>query len=261
MRHERRALAAVAIVAAMALGGCAGGPSSSARQTESPTTSPIAQRAINSAQAMLGRGDLKGALTQAEQAIEADPRSASARIAYGTVLEALGRGAEAGPQFKKAFDLSPRTGLVLNAYGAWLCRNSRFDEALKAFSDATLDGAYREPEVALGNAGACAAQAERLTLAELNFRAALEIAPAHAPSLVGMSRLEHKRGNPLRARAFLQRREALGPLGLQEIMLAIEIETAAGDARAAARYRAQMADLARSAEAVPSSTERGSPRQ
>jgi type IV pilus assembly protein PilF len=150
---------------------------------------------------------------------------------------------------------------VLNAFGAWLCRAGRTDEALKAFSDAIADEAYRQPTQALANAGSCAAEAGRDDQAELNFRAALTLAPQQAQALAGMARLEHRRGDALKARAFLQRRESVAPLTASELALAIEIETAAGDARAAARYRNQLATLAADIEfnAPPSDT--GSSRQ
>lgn len=224
-------------------------------------TSAVALRSINAAQALLDRGKAEEALREADAAVKASPGSARARVMLGTVQAALGRDAEAGEAFARAMRLAPGDGGVLNAHAAWLCRNGRVDEALKAFSDATLDPDYRMPEQALANAGSCAAEAGRMAMAELNFRAALGLAPTDAQSLAGMARLEQARGDLLNARAFLQRREAVGPLGPGELALAIQIETQAGDRRAAERYRERLAALAASAtsEASPSTT--GSSRQ
>lgn len=250
------------VVAALVVSGCAGGPAPRGASLEPIRgASPIAQRSINAAQALLERGDAEGALVEAARAVEADPRSATARVMRGTVLESLGRGLEAGEEYKQAVRLAPRSGLVLNAYGVWLCRGGRTDEALRAFGDAIADEAYRQPTQALANAGACAAEAGRNEQAELNFRAALTLAPQHAQALSGMARLEHGRGDALKARAFLQRREALAPLTAPELALAIEIETAAGDARAAARYRNQLATLAAEVVSNASPTDTGSSRQ
>lgn len=257
MRPPDRLVAIV--LAALVLGGCASGPST--RSAGHAATSPIAQRSINSAQALLDRGDAEGALVEAERAVRADARSAQARVAKGAVLEALGRGLEAGDEYAQALRLSPGSGPVLNAYGAWLCRAGRTDEALKAFSDAIADEAYRQPTQALANAGTCAAEAGRVEQAEFNFRAALTLSPQHAQALAGMARLEHRRGEFLRARAFLQRREAVAPLTAPELALAIEIETAAGDARAAERYRNQLATLAAEVDSGASPSDTGSSRQ
>jgi type IV pilus assembly protein PilF len=48
-------------------------------------------------------------------------------------------------------------------------------------------------------------------------------------------------GDVLSARAFLQRREAISPLGAEMLGLAVKIEERAGDAVAAQRYRQQLA--------------------
>lgn len=247
---------------ALVLAGCAGNTASRRGGGEAPHhTSPIAQRSINAAQALLERGDAQGALAEAEIAVKADSRSASARVMRGTALEALGRGIEAGEDYAQALRFSPGSGPVLNAYGAWLCRAGRTDEALKAFSDAIADEAYRQPTQALANAGSCAAEAGRDEQAEFNFRATLTLAPRQAQALAGMARLEHRRGDALKARAFLQRREAVAPLTAPELALAIEIETAAGDPRAADRYRNQLATLAAEVDASSSPSDTGSSRQ
>ena len=250
------------LLAALVLAGCASAPAPRAAGRDTPHhTSPIAQRSINAAQALLERGDAAGALVEAELAVKADSRSAQARVMRGTALEALGRGLEAGDDYKQALRLSPASGPVLNAYGAWLCRAGRTDEALKAFSDAIADESYRQPTQALANAGSCASEAGRDEQAEFNFRAALTLAPQQAQALSGMARLEHRRGDALKARAFLQRREAVAPLTAPELALAIEIETAAGDARAAAHYRNQLATLAAEVEASSPPSDTGSSKQ
>ena len=252
------------LLAALVLAGCASAPAPAPRTADRDTphhTSPIAQRSINAAQALLERGDAAGALVEAELAVKADSRSAQARVMRGTALEALGRGLEAGDDYKQALRLSPASGPVLNAYGAWLCRAGRTDEALKAFSDAVADESYRQPTQALANAGSCASEAGRDEQAEFNFRAALTLAPQQAQALSGMARLEHRRGDALKARAFLQRREAVAPLTAPELALAIEIETAAGDARAAAHYLNQLATLAAEVEASSPPSDTGSSKQ
>lgn len=261
MRRPDGPLAVVLLVAgSLALAGCAGSPSRGAHAGAGVglgDTSAVSQRALLSAQALLAQGDAEAALEQSTAAMRADPRSAFAQVVHANVLEALGRADEAGRFYERAHALSPTKGPILNAWGAWLCQQGRTDEALKAFSDATLDDGYRTPAQALANAGSCAADAGREAAAEMNFRAALGLSPTNAQALVGLSKLELKRGNALGARAFLQRREAAGPLGAAEVALGIEIETAAGDTRAAARYRNQLATMAAQAsDAAPSSANR-----
>jgi len=140
----------------------------------------------------------------------------------------------------RALALAPQDGIVLNARGVWLCRQGQTKAGLDLLGRAIEDPSYRLPMQALANAGSCALQEGLLPTAELNFRAALGLAPEHAQSLVGMAHVELKQGDALGARAFLQRREALAPLAPAELALAVQIEETAGDARAAARYRSQL---------------------
>lgn len=223
--------------------GCASGSRTSASLDSGGQTSAVAQRAINMAKVLLARGDATGALAEAETAVRLEPRSGLAHAVLANALESLDRDEDAAREYRRAVALAPNSGVVLNAHGTFLCRSGHTDEAMTAFLKATADGSYREPEQALANAGSCAADAGRIDVAELNFRAVLALDAGHAQALVGMAKLEHQRGDALGARAFLQRREALAPLGPGELALAIEIETAAGDARAASRYRSTLAAL------------------
>lgn len=257
MRREL-AVAGVLLAALVSAAGCASG-SGGASRASAAEPSPIAQRAINMAKVHLERGQPARALAEAEAAVEADPRSALARVVKASALESLDRQDDARREYGRAVALAPSDGTVLNAQGAFLCRAGETDAAMSAFLRATADTSYREPEQALANAGSCAAEAGRKDIAELNFRAALELEPRLAQALVGMAKLEHQRGDALGARAFLQRREALGPLGAGELALAIEIETAAGDSRAASRYRSALATMAEQAGAR--SVDSGSPSQ
>ena len=236
------------------LAACAAAP----RHAPGMGGNPIALRSINAAQELLERGALDEALEQARIAVDADPRSVRAHVAEGQVLEAMGRTEAAGAALAKALAIGPSDGVALNARGTWLCRQGAAQEGLVLLGKAIEDPSYRNPVQALSNAGNCALQAGLLPTAELNFRAALGLAPNDARSLVGMAHLKLKEGDALGARAFLQRREALAPLAAAELELAIRIEEAAGDARAAGRYRAQLATTVPDGGAVEPQTPGGS---
>ncbi len=236
-RPDATARVLSAVACATLLAACATSP----RPTHGLGGNPIALRSINAAQELLERGALEQALEQARIARDADPRSVRAHVAEGQVLEAMGRTEAAGESLAKALALGPADGVALNARGTWLCRQGATREGLALLGKAIEDPAYRNPVQALSNAGNCALRADLLPTAELNFRAALGLAPNDARSLVGMAHAKLKQGDALGARAFLQRREALGPLAASELELAIRIDEGAGDARAAGRYRAQLA--------------------
>ena len=59
-------------------------------------------------------------------------------------------------------------------------------------------------------------------------------------ALVVMAKIKHQQSKYFEARAFIQRREAAGPLDLSLLQLAQQIEKSAGDDRAAANYQKQL---------------------
>lgn len=253
--RQPEAMVRILIGAALAalLAACASSP---APQVPGTGTNAIALRSINATQGLLERGRLDEALEQANAAIRADPRSARALVAKGQVLDAQGRHQQAGEVLVRALALAPGDGVALNARGAWLCRHGDAKQGLDLLGRAIEDPAYRQPVQALANAGTCALREGLLSTAELNFRAALGLSPTDAQALVGMAHVELEQGDTLGARAFLQRREALAPLSSTELMLAIRIEEAAGDARAAARYRAQLVTPGQGGPSPPPATPR-----
>src|SRR3546814_13381920 len=82
------------------------------------------------------------------------------------------------------------------------------DLSLSWFDRALDDPFYKTRAMAYGNAGRCAVEAGLMERAEGYFRKALEIDPNFADVLEDMASLSLRRGDFLRARAFIQRREA-----------------------------------------------------
>ncbi len=232
---------AIALALAAALAGCAGGDTRSS--SSSGRDSPGRQAAITGTslgQAYIRQGDYEAALEKIEGAIDADPRYAPAYSARGLLYERINRADRAGPAYARSVELAPEDGALLNNYGSWLCRNGRPAEADAMFVRALDDPFFRGKLEVLFNAGHCAQGAGDLAGADGYFRRALELEPRHAPSLLQMARLQSARGDNMRARAFLQRLEALGPLDATTLELAAAVETGLGNAAAAEAYRVRL---------------------
>ncbi|MFN3431011.1 MAG: polysaccharide biosynthesis tyrosine autokinase, partial [Candidatus Sericytochromatia bacterium] len=137
-----------------------------------------------------------------------------------------------GAAYARSVELAPEDGALLNNYGSWLCRNGRAAEADAMFVRALDDPFFRGKLEVLFNAGHCAQGAGDLAAADGYFRRALELEPRHAPSLLQMARLQSARGDNMRARAFVQRLEALGPLDATTLELAAAVEAGLGNATA-----------------------------
>lgn len=235
-------------LALVVLAGCATTPSGTG--TSSGGTSPGSLAAmtnkgvanLNLAQNYLAAGKVDYALDRANRALRSDPNSADVQVVLGMIRERLGDSTRAGEHFARASRLDPDSGHVLNVHAAWLCERGKAAEADALFTRAVKDPFYKARDQAYFNAGKCAMRAGQLDVAERHLRAGLEIAPESPGLLARMAELQFRRGNFLGARAFYQRREALGTVPADLLDLAARIEDGAGDATAARRYRQRLQD-------------------
>jgi type IV pilus assembly protein PilF len=185
-------------------------------------------------------GRLDVAAKQARAALDNDPSSAEAHTVLALVAQRQGQSDEAGKHYARAAELSPRHGIALNNYGAWLCGNGRVRESLPLFDRALADPAYATPAAALANAGSCAIKAGDGQRAERYLRLALQYDPTNPVALGGMASYSYGIGDYLQARAFSERRLAAAPATRDALQLASQIEQKLGDTKAAARYVRRM---------------------
>jgi type IV pilus assembly protein PilF len=191
----------------------------------------------NLAAEYLSRGQLEIALTKGKQALAADRGNANANNVMGLIYQRLGEPNQAERHFERALRVEPSNPYYLNAFGGFLCKQGRYEEAEKRFSLAAANPLNRSPEIALTNAGTCALrQPEGLSKAETFFRRALESNSKFPPALIQMASLSLENGEPLSARAYVQRFEAVAPHTARSLWLAIQAERALGDEVAAAKY-------------------------
>lgn len=239
MRHDlfrpAWALALLAMMAGCAStgGGAAAGPDSRDMSTKGMANLQLAQNYLRS-------GRLDVALDRANRAARMDPQSADVQVVLGLIRQALEDEVRAGEHFERAVKLAPNTGHVLNARAAWLCERGKYDEADAMFTRAAQDPFYEERTQSYYNAGRCAMLGGRMDRAEAPLRKGLELDPKHPLLLEQMARLQFAQGNFLGARAFYQRREAVGEVGAELLDLAVMIEEGAGDRAAAQRYRERL---------------------
>lgn len=91
----------------------------------------------------------------------------------GYFLERTGDPYQAEMHYRKAIELSSVKGPALNNYGAFLCRQKRYHEALRTFEKATQDPNYLQPAMAFANASACALKIPNKQLANFYLQKAL----------------------------------------------------------------------------------------
>jgi type IV pilus assembly protein PilF len=201
----------------------------------------LGQVNLGLAQSYYENNDLETALDRATKAVHSDPGSADVHAMLGLIYNRISQKDKAAAEFKQALALAPADGSILNVNGVWLCQQGQMQDADAQFVKALQDPFYAQPEQALFNAGKCAYKAGQLPKAETYLRSSLQKAPDQPEALLTLARVELAQGNYMDARAFVQRRDALGS-SAEILDLAAKIEDAAGDHRAAEQYRQRMRD-------------------
>ena len=187
-----------------------------------------------------GTGDLDDAERQALKVLRLDPDAVDAYTLLGAIETRRGNQEPAGTHYRRAAELAPHQGEVLNNYGAWLCGNGYPAEALVWFDRALQAPGYARPEAALANAGGCALGSGQDERAGRDLRRAIELDPDNAYALARMAELQYRQGQFMSARAFAQRRLAAAPADASVLQLAVKIEERLGDRAAASRYQQRL---------------------
>jgi len=198
------------------------------------------QEKLGLARNRLQTGDYASAEEQARAALKKDAKSVDAIGLLALIQGVKGDTAGAGALYRRAAELAPQRGDVLNNYGAWLCANGSPAEALIWFDRALADRTYASPAAALGNAGGCALKAGQPERAVGDLRKALDLDPDNPYALESMARLEAGRRDYFEARAFVERRLSAAPATASVLQLAIKIEQGLGDKVAAGRYQQRL---------------------
>ncbi|HBK45907.1 MAG TPA: type IV pilus biogenesis/stability protein PilW [Xanthomonadaceae bacterium] len=185
-------------------------------------------------------GDYAAAEQLVREVLRKEPKSVDAYTILAVIQGSRGDATAAGESYRRAAELAPKQGDVLNNYGAWLCGNGYPAEALVWFDRAMADPRYGSPAAVLANSGGCALQVGQTERGVRDLRKALELDPANAYALESMARHEYAGHRYFEARAFSERRLAAAPASTSVLQLAIQIEQGLGDKAAASRYQQRL---------------------
>jgi type IV pilus assembly protein PilF len=225
----------LALLALLLSAGCASEPKKSDAELRkaAETNTALGRQYID-------RGQYEVALEKLKRAVAYDQTYAPAHTLLGVLYETIGEQEDAEAEYRLAVRYDPEDGDVNNNLGAFLCQNGKPREAGPYFDTAVDDPFYSTPQVALTNAGACALDRGELDKAESYLRQSLQIDQRSGAALLPMAEVSYRQGLYLRARAFLQRYEAVAPASEESLQLGIMIETALGDERSVEKYRAEL---------------------
>jgi len=184
----------------------------------------------------LASGDLQTALAKLQLALKFDANYAPAHTVIAVIYERIGKLDEAEQHYRKAVALEPTKGAWNNNLGQFLCSTAKYAEGEVYFRKAVEDPFYSTPDVALTNAGVCQLRAGDKVGAEADFRDAIARNPNDGEALFQLANLLYQKNDAFRARAFLQRFDALGKPTAASLKLGHDIESSMGNPEGARNY-------------------------
>jgi type IV pilus assembly protein PilF len=239
MRIER----VLAFLLLLPLAGCVTTQSDSNSLGKNMPTSSKSDQAVEAArihtelgQRYLASGDLQTALEKLTRALQFDPNYAPAHTVLAVVYERINKLPEAEMHYRKAVELEPTKGDPNNNLGQFLCATGRYAEASTYFQKAVADPFNQSPDVALTNAGVCELRAQNAAAAEASFRDAIARNPNNAEALFQLANTLYMNKDAFRARAFIQRFDALGKPTAASLKLGYDIESRLGNPEGALTY-------------------------
>ena len=238
MRLDRAALCAGLM---LALAGCVttgpNTPESRLRETKSNKNEDAARILTQLGQQYMQNDDLKGALEQLNKALKYDPNFEPAQTVIAVIYERIKDQPNAELHYRKALEIDPARGGPNNNLGVFLCNSGRAAEAMPYFQKAVADPFYQTPALAWTNAGNCQARSGDTAGAEESYRKVLTIDPDNGEALYQLANMLYQRNDAFRARAFMQRYDALGASSSpQALKLGHDIESRLGNRDAALNY-------------------------
>jgi type IV pilus assembly protein PilF len=265
-----RDVTVLVLASAMAMAGCSNLPFTGSKTIPFPDAKTeyhvsdsaatrqrlAAQDHLRLATQRLGSGDLVAAEREANALLKNNPDSADGYTLLAVIRDRQGIAAQAGDYYKRAAELAPAQGGMLNNYGAWLCANGFPAEALVWFDRALAAPGYGTPAAALANAGGCALKVGQYERAGRDLRKSLSLDADNPYALASMAENEYRQGRYFEARAFTERRLAAAPANPAMLQLAADIETKLGDKAAASRYVQRLRAEFPSITATPGETTR-----
>jgi len=228
-----------ALIACVALAGCAQNPVSPGSRADTVDTgtvsgdmsSPFNRARIHTELASLyfQRGNMGVALEELRTAVAADPNYAPAYNVFGLVHMDLKENVVAQKYFERALALSPNDPDINNNYGWFLCRTGHEDQSIAYFIAALKNPLYKTPARSYVNAGLCSLKKNGGSDAVGYFEHALRSDPDNLQALLNLATLQYQRGQFQAAGGYIGRYNKLVRPTAESLWLALRIERKLGN--------------------------------
>lgn len=196
----------------------------------------LAESRIALGLAYLNEGQWERARYNLETAVQAAPEYHRSRISFAHYLEEVGEISQAQAQYKAAIRYSPENGDVQNNYGVFLCRQSRFTQAQRAFANAVKLPFYYRLSSSYENAALCAFKEGKKEEAKMWFEKAVAHEPNRPVSTIALANMEVADNQLNEARSRLSHLHKQYDYGSSSLFIMIVLENKAKRANEVEKY-------------------------
>lgn len=186
-------------------------------------TAKAAQLNTRLAMGYLEQGNSTRAKVKILLAMSQDAKSATVNGGMAYYHEVTGDEERADYYYRQAMRYAPNKGNELNNYGAFLCRQGKYDQAEKYFNKAVKDHDYIATASAFENAGLCAQTAKQANKAMDYFKKAIEKDHSRGKSLYQIAKLYYQQEEYSLAERYLDRYHRVEPATREATELARNI--------------------------------------
>ncbi|WP_253819542.1 type IV pilus biogenesis/stability protein PilW [Vibrio coralliilyticus] len=160
-----------------------------------------------------------------QKALEHAPDYYRSQLAMAHYLEQVSEFTRAEYWFQKAISQHPDNGQLLNDYGSFLCKQSRYQEANALFERAVVQPNYYYVADSYENAAFCALKADQQASAARYFERAIAHDPNRPQAILNLAKLEMNQGRYEAAQnRITQFHQQFGVQALS-LKLMVELET------------------------------------
>jgi len=140
--------------------------------------------------AYIMKGNYDQALKKLKKSIRQNSDNGTAYLYVAELYRRIDEKERAESYFKQALDVAPDDAAINNNYGAFLCADKKYDEALKYFDVALQNPVYADRSKVFENIGVCSESQGNIKVARKNYIKAININRNLATSLLAVALLD-----------------------------------------------------------------------
>ena len=184
----------------------------------------------------LKNGNFSQAKINLDKALEFAPRLADAHYSIAYYYQVVEEIARAEESYQNALKLDPRNADIANSYGAFLCQQSRYEEAKTFFLQAVNSQTYASSAETYENMALCSISQQRNGDAIEYLSTALNHQPTRAKSLFLLTELQVGEQQFEQAKQTLTRYQRVARVSADTLWMSIQIENGLGQPGTAKGY-------------------------